>query len=83
MAVFAYLLCLEKVCKKIYSKKYCLVEQGLHKLKAEEAEMAKTGSNLTVIETVNTLGVESLVFKAYWLPLTNLFAFNLSFFLTA
>ena len=51
MAASACLLCLEKVCKKIYFKEYCLVEQSLCELKAEEA---KTGSNPTVIETTNT-----------------------------
>jgi len=38
------------------------------------------GSIPTVVETANTLGVESPVSEAHWLPLTDLFAFNLSFF---
>ena len=41
--------------------------------------MAKIGSNLTVVETVDILKVESPVFKAYQLPLINPFAFDLSF----
>ena len=80
MAASAYLLCLEKVHKKIYSKEYHFVEQGFHKLKAEKAKIAKTGSILTVVETINILKVESPVFKAYQLPSTDLFIFNLSFF---
>jgi len=42
------------VCKRIYSKEYYLVEQSLCKLETEEVEVAKMGSNLTVVETVNT-----------------------------
>jgi len=80
MAASAYLLCLEKVCKKIYSKEYHFVEQSLCELKAEEAKMAKMGSIPTVVETADILGVESPVFETYQLPLTDLFAFNLSFF---
>jgi len=80
MAASAHLLQLEKVCEKIYFKEYCFVEQSLYELKAEEAEVAKTGSNPTVVETADTLGVESAVFKAHWLPLTDLFIFDFSFF---
>ena len=80
MAVSAYLLCLEKVCKKIHFKKYCLVEQSLYKLEAKEAEVAKMGFIPTAVETIDILGVESSVFKAYWLLLTDLFVFDLSFF---
>ena len=65
MAALTCLLCLEKVCKKIYSKEYCLVEQSLCELETEETEVAKMGFNLTVVETADTLGVESLVSKAY------------------
>jgi len=42
--------------------------------------VAKTGSIPAAVETTNTLGVESPVFKTHQLPLTDLFAFNLSFF---
>ena len=65
MATLTYLLCLEKVYKKIYSKEYCLVEQSLCELETKEVKVAKMGSNSTVVETVNILGVESSVFKAY------------------
>ena len=65
MAVSIYLLYFKKVCKKIHSKEYCFVEQGLCELEAEETEVAKTGSIPTVVETVNILEVESSVFKAY------------------
>ena len=80
MAVLACLLCLKKVHKKIYSKEYCLMEQSLYELETEEAEVAKTGSIPTVVETTDILGVESPVFKAYQLSLTNPFVFNLFFF---
>ena len=82
MAVLAYLLCLKKICEKICSKEYCFVEQGLCKLETKETKVAKTGFNPIIVETVNTLKMESPVFKTYQLPLTNLFTFNL-FFLTA
>ena len=59
MAVLAHLLYLKKIYKKIYSKEYCLVEQSLYKLETKEAEVAKIGSIPIIIETVNTLGVES------------------------
>ena len=38
------------------------------------------GSIPTAVETTDTLGVVSPAFKVYLLPLTDLFAFNLSFF---
>ena len=41
------------------------MEQNLYKLKAVEAEVAKTGSIPTAVETTDILGVESSVFKAY------------------
>ena len=56
------------------------MEQGLYELKTEEIKMAKTGSIPSVVETTNILGVESPVFKAHWLPLTDLFIFDFSFF---
>ena len=55
------------------------MEQSLYKLEAKEAKMAKTGSIPTVMETANTLVVESLSLAVYLLFLTNLFLFN-SFF---
>ena len=80
MAASAYLLCLEKVHEKIHSKEYYFVKQSFYELEAKEAEVAKTNSILTVVETADTLGVEFSVFEAYQLPLTDLFIFNLSFF---
>jgi len=80
MAVLAHLLCLEKVYKKIHYKEYHFIEQGLHKLETKEAEVAKMGSIPTAVETTDTLEVKSPVSKAHQLPLTNLFAFTLSFF---
>ena len=77
MAASAHLICLKKVYKKIHFKEYYFVEQSLCKLETKEA---KTGSILTEVETTNTLGVESPVFEAHWLLLTNLFAFDLFFF---
>jgi len=41
------------------------VEQSLCELKAEEAKVTKTGSILTAVKTINILGVESPVSKAY------------------
>jgi len=41
------------------------------------------GSNPTVVETTDTLAMESFSLVVYSLPLANLFVFNLSFFLTA
>jgi len=80
MAASVWLTCLEKVCEKIYSKKYCLVEQGLCELETEEVAVAKMGSIPTEVETVNTLMVESLSLTACLLPLADLFFFNSSFF---
>jgi len=80
MAASAQLTCLKKVCKKIHSKKYCLIEQSLCELEAEEVKVAKTGSNPTVVETANTLVVESLSLAVHLLPLADLFFFNSSFF---
>ena len=53
------------VCERIYSKEYCLVEQSFCKLETEEIEVAKMGSNPTVMETADILEVGSFVFKAY------------------
>ena len=55
------------------------MEQSLCELETEEVEVAKMGSNLTVMETVYTSVMESLSLKAYLLPLTNLFIFDLFF----
>jgi len=55
------------------------MEQSFCELEAEEAEVAKMGFNSTVVETANTLVVESLSLMAYLLPLADLFFFNSSF----
>jgi len=55
------------------------VEQSLCKLETKETEVAKMGSNPTVVETANTLVVESLSPTAYLLPLADPFFFNFSF----
>ena len=49
------------------------MEQSLYKLEAEETEVAKTGSNPTVVETANTLVVESLSLAVHPSPLADLF----------
>jgi hypothetical protein len=65
LAAFAWLICLKKVCEKVQSKEYYLVEQGLRKLEAEEQK------------ELNTVVAESLtVLMAYQLPLANSFVFN-------
>ena len=51
MSASVCLTYLEKLYKKICSKEYCFVKQSLCEL---EAEKAKTGSNLTVVETADT-----------------------------
>ena len=56
------------------------MEQSLCKLETEEAEVAKTGFNPTVVETADTLVVESLSLTACLLPLANLFFSDFSFF---
>ena len=65
------------VCKRIHSKKYHFVEQGLCELETEEAKM---DSNLTMVETAGTLVVESLSLAVHLLPLADLFFFYSSFF---
>jgi len=65
------------VREKICSKEYYLVKQNLYKLETKEAKMS---SNPTVVETANTLVVESLSLMAHLLPLANPFSFGSSFF---
>ena len=36
MSIFAQLTRLEKVCEKVWSKEYCLIEQSLKEFKAKE-----------------------------------------------
>jgi len=57
------------VRKKVYSKKFRLVKQGLRKLEVEEA---KAGSRLLVRETT----LNSLVGAPLRSPLGNLFFYN-------
>ena len=80
MTALTYLTCLEKLYKNIYSKEYYFIKQGLCKLETKEAEVAKMGSNPTVVETAYTSVVESLSLVVHPLLLANPFAFNLSFF---
>ena len=80
MIASAQLTHLKIFCKKIYFKEYHFVEQSLYELKAEEA---KTGSNPTVEETINTLGVEFLSLVVCLLLLINPFAFNFFFLSTS
>ena len=64
--------CLQQVCKKVQSKEFCLVKQGLYKLESE-----KRGSNLKDLETVlYSLVVGSSITPRS--PSANLF-FNSSF----
>jgi len=56
------------------------VEQSLYKLETEEAKVAKTGSISTVVKTTDILKMVSLISGVHWLPLTDPFAFNFSFF---
>jgi len=80
MVVSAWLTCLEKVHKKIYSKEYCLVEQSLYELETKEVAVAKTGSNPAKIKTADTLVVESLSLTVHPLLLADPFFFDSSFF---
>ena len=82
MVVFTHLIYLERLYNKIHSKEYCFVEQSLCELEAKEAEVAKTGSIPTVVETTDTLEMVFLTdLVAHQLPLTDLFAFGSSFLL--
>ena len=54
------------------------MEQSLCELKAEETEVAKMGFNPTVVETADTLVVESLL--VHLLSLADLFLFDSFFF---
>jgi len=76
MAVSTQLICLERVHEKICSKEYCLVEQSLYELEAEEAKM---GSNPTMVETAHMGVVKSLFPAVHPLLLADLFEFGSSF----
>ena len=56
MAASTHLLYLEKVYKKLHSKKYHFVEQSLYKLEAEEAKMAKMGSIQCCQQSTDLIG---------------------------
>ena len=77
MAAFTHLTCFKKLCEKIYFKKYCFMEQGFYELETEEAKM---GSNSTMVETADTLVIESLFLAVHPSPLANLFFLDFSFF---
>ena len=70
----------KKVCECVHSKGWKHVKQSLYELETEEAEVAKTGSNPAVVETVYILVVESLSLTVHLLLLADLFFFNSSFF---
>jgi len=72
--------CLKKVHEHICSKGWKRVKQGLHKLETEEAEVAKTGSIPTVVETAHIPVVESLSPVVHPLLLADSFFLNSSFF---
>jgi len=79
LSAYTQLTRLKKVYKRIHFKEYHFIEQSLHELEAEEAEVAKTGSIPTVVETAYTPVMESLSLTAHLSPLTNLFFFNFFF----
>ena len=54
-------------------KEWCLIEQGLYKLKLEEV---KNSSNLGEAEITYTPAVDPIDNPAYLLPLTNPFIFS-------
>jgi len=64
----------------VCSKELHLAEQSLYELETEENVGAKTGSNLTVMETAYTLAVKSLSLTAHPSPLADPFFLNSSFF---
>ena len=69
----ARLLHLKKVCEKVQSKKYHLVEQGLRELKADKKEKFKIKTAYIVkVGSINTPNL-------YLLPLSNSLNFNFSF----
>ena len=80
LVIYFCLIYFKKVHKRICFKKYYFVKQSLCGLKTKKAKMAKMGFNPTVVETAYILIIEFLSLTAHLLPLTNLFAFNLSFF---
>jgi len=80
LSAYTQLTRLKKVHERICSKEYYFIEQSLCELETEEAEVAKMGSNPTVVETANTLVVESLSLTVHLLLLADLFFFNSSFF---
>ena len=80
MSALICLIYFKMVHKRICSKKYHFVEQDLCELETEKAETAKTGSISTVVKTTDILKMVSLISGVHWLPLTDPFAFNFSFF---
>jgi hypothetical protein len=73
MAASAWLTYLEKVRKKVRLKEWRLAEQGLRKLKAEEA---KTDFVQEEAETARTPVVDPVDNPARLLPLTDPFVFS-------
>ena len=73
MAASARLTYLKRVCKKVCLKEWRLIEQGLYKLKLEEA---KKDSVLEEAEIICILVVDLVGNPARLLPLTNPFVFS-------
>ena len=73
MAASTRLTYLKRVYKKVYLKEWHLIEQGLYKLKLEEA---KKDSILGEAEITYTLAVDPIDNPAYLSPLTNPFIFS-------
>ena len=73
MSASAQLICLEKICDKVRSKKYYLVEQGLYKLKIDKKKKSKVEiAYIAVVGSFNTP-------NSYLLPLSSSFNFDFSF----
>ena len=73
MFAFTQLIRLKKVYDKVYSKKYCLVEQGLRELKVNKKKKSKV--EITYIIVVGSCNAPN----PYLLPLSGSFNFDFSF----
>jgi hypothetical protein len=73
MAASARLTRLKKVCKKVRLKEWRLAEQGLRKLKLEEAKMDSVREEAEIVRTPVVDPVDN---PARLSPLTNPFVFS-------
>ena len=73
LSAFTQLIRLKKVCNKVHSKKYCLIEQGLRELKVNKKKEFKV--EITYIAVVGSFNT----FNPYLLPLSGSFNFDFSF----